>query len=134
MVGDGESAEGSIWEALAFGSRYKLDNLVVIFDVNRLGQSEATSLQHDMDTYKKRVESFGQVFFKLLVSMKYIIPFNFPEFWFSKHSTKTSVMMSLNIGKKIENLITCFTYYRYVQEIRLLLISVRQMCTIVFQF
>lgn len=61
LVGDGESAEGSIWEALAFGSRYKLDNLVVIFDVNRLGQSEPTSLEHDMETYRKRVESFGQV-------------------------------------------------------------------------
>ncbi|KAL5014443.1 hypothetical protein ScPMuIL_008713 [Solemya velum] len=59
LVGDGESAEGSIWEALAFGSRYKLDNLVVIFDVNRLGQSEPTSLEHDMETYRKRVESFG---------------------------------------------------------------------------
>nr|QQY98963.1 transketolase-like protein [Scylla paramamosain] len=40
LVGDGESAEGSIWEAMAFSSHYKLDNLVLIMDVNRLGQSE----------------------------------------------------------------------------------------------
>lgn len=59
LVGDGESAEGSIWEALSFSSHYKLDNLVAIFDVNRLGQSEPTALQHDMDTYRKRLEAFG---------------------------------------------------------------------------
>lgn len=59
LVGDGESAEGSIWEALHFASHYKLDNLCVIFDINRLGQSEATSIQHDMEVYRKRLESFG---------------------------------------------------------------------------
>ncbi|ESO84365.1 hypothetical protein LOTGIDRAFT_236318 [Lottia gigantea] len=59
VMGDGESAEGSVWEAMAFSSFYKLDNLVAIFDVNRLGQSDPTSLQHDLDTYKKRAEAFG---------------------------------------------------------------------------
>jgi len=59
MIGDGESAEGSIWEAMAFSSYYKLDNLVCIIDVNRLGQSEPTSLQHDVETYQKRLEAFG---------------------------------------------------------------------------
>ncbi|XP_059148584.1 transketolase-like isoform X2 [Physella acuta] len=59
LIGDGESAEGSIWEALAFSSRYQLDNLVAIFDINRLGQSEATSLGHDLDVYRARVEAFG---------------------------------------------------------------------------
>lgn len=59
LVGDGESAEGSVWESLHFASHYKLDNLCVIFDVNRLGQSEPTSLQHQMDTYRKRLDAFG---------------------------------------------------------------------------
>ncbi|XP_022118708.2 transketolase-like protein 2 [Pieris rapae] len=59
LVGDGEAAEGSVWEALHFAGHYKLDNLVVIFDVNRLGQSEPTSLQHQMDVYDARVKSFG---------------------------------------------------------------------------
>lgn len=59
LIGDGESAEGSIWEALQFASYYKLDNLCVIIDVNRLGQSEPTSLQHNMDIYRKRLDSFG---------------------------------------------------------------------------
>jgi len=59
LIGDGESAEGSIWEALSFASHYKLDNLVAIFDINRLGQSEEAPLQHNMDIYRKRVEAFG---------------------------------------------------------------------------
>jgi transketolase len=59
LIGDGESAEGSLWEAMHFASNYKLDNLVAIFDVNRLGQSEATALQHNMDVYRKRLEAFG---------------------------------------------------------------------------
>jgi len=59
VVGDGESAEGSVWESLHFAGYYKLDNLCVIFDVNRLGQSQATSLQHQTETYRKRLEAFG---------------------------------------------------------------------------
>lgn len=61
IIGDGESAEGSVWEALAFASFYKLDNFVAIIDCNRLGQSQPTALQHDMDVYRKRVEAFGYV-------------------------------------------------------------------------
>lgn len=59
LMGDGETAEGSVMEAASFASYYKLDNLVGIVDVNRLGQSDPTSLQHDMDTYQKRWESCG---------------------------------------------------------------------------
>ena len=59
LIGDGESAEGSIWEACAFASYYKLDNLVAIFDVNRLGQSQAASLEHSMDVYQARLSAFG---------------------------------------------------------------------------
>lgn len=59
LVGDGESAEGSVWEALHFASHYNLTNLCVIFDINRLGQSDPTSLQHDMETYRKRLDAFG---------------------------------------------------------------------------
>jgi len=65
LIGDGESAEGSIWEALHFSSHYRLDNLVAVFDINRLGQSEATSLQHDMDVYQRRLTAFGSVVFLL---------------------------------------------------------------------
>lgn len=61
MMGDGECSEGSVWEAMAFASYYQLDNLVAIMDVNRLGQSEAAPLKHDMETYRKRCEAFGSV-------------------------------------------------------------------------
>ncbi|VVC33185.1 Transketolase, N-terminal,Transketolase C-terminal/Pyruvate-ferredoxin oxidoreductase domain [Cinara cedri] len=59
LLGDGESAEGSVWEALNFASFYNLDNLVVIVDINRLGQSGPTSLNHDMELYRQRFQSFG---------------------------------------------------------------------------
>lgn len=59
IVGDGESAEGSIWESLHFASHYNLDNLCVIFDVNRLGQSEPTALGHQTEVYRKRLDAFG---------------------------------------------------------------------------
>ncbi|XKL66561.1 hypothetical protein PGB90_009981 [Kerria lacca] len=59
IIGDGESAEGNIWEALNFSSFYKLDNLCAIFDINRLGQSDPTMLQHQMDVYENRLMSFG---------------------------------------------------------------------------
>ncbi|KAL3111395.1 hypothetical protein niasHT_019625 [Heterodera trifolii] len=59
LMGDGESAEGSVWEAAAFASFYKLDNLVAIVDVNRLGQSQETQLQHDIDAYVQRFAAFG---------------------------------------------------------------------------
>lgn len=59
LLGDGESAEGSVWEALSFSSIHKLDNLVAIFDINRLGQSEPAPLQHHMEIYEARCKSFG---------------------------------------------------------------------------
>jgi len=59
LMGDGESMEGNIWEALNFAGHYKLNNLCAIIDVNRLGQSDPAPLQHDMETYKNRLESFG---------------------------------------------------------------------------
>ncbi|KAM4802178.1 transketolase-like protein 2 [Urocitellus parryii] len=59
LMGDGESSEGSVWEALAFASHYSLDNLVAVFDVNRLGQSGTAPLGHCTDIYQNRCEAFG---------------------------------------------------------------------------
>ncbi len=59
LCGDSELAEGSIWEALDKASYYKLSNLVVMFDVNRLGQRGATDLGWDIDAYAQRAEAFG---------------------------------------------------------------------------
>lgn len=59
LLGDGECAEGAVWEAAAFASYYGLDNLCAIVDVNRLGQSQATMYGHDIEVYRKRFEAFG---------------------------------------------------------------------------
>jgi transketolase len=57
LIGDGEMAEGQIWEAAAFAGHYKLDNLTVLADVNALGQSAPTMYQHDMEAYRRKFES-----------------------------------------------------------------------------
>lgn len=59
LIGDGESAEGSIWEAVDFCCFYKLDNLCLIIDINRLGQSDETYLGHHIEVYEKRLAAFG---------------------------------------------------------------------------
>jgi transketolase len=59
LMGDGESVEGSVWEAVELARQFKLDNLCAIVDVNRLGQSDPTMLQHDMKAYKSRWSGFG---------------------------------------------------------------------------
>lgn len=59
LLGDSEMAEGSVWEALELGAHYKLNNLVAILDVNRLGQRGETMFGHDVEAYKERVSSFG---------------------------------------------------------------------------
>ncbi len=59
LLGDGETAEGSVWEAVALASYYKLDNLVAMVDVNALGQSQRTMYEHDVESYRRRFDSFG---------------------------------------------------------------------------
>jgi transketolase len=59
LMGDGESVEGSVWEGVEVAQHYNLDNLCAIIDVNRLGQSDPTMLQHDMDAYQSRWAGFG---------------------------------------------------------------------------
>lgn len=59
LMGDGENAEGSVWEAASAAHLFALDALCAIVDVNALGQSRATELEHDMDTYKARWQAFG---------------------------------------------------------------------------
>lgn len=59
LLGDGECAEGSVWEAASLAGIHNLNNLVAIVDVNRLGQSQATAFGHEMEVYQKRFASFG---------------------------------------------------------------------------
>jgi transketolase len=59
LVGDSETAEGSIWEAFDHAGHESLANLTAIVDVNRLGQRGPTELQWDMGAYAARVRAFG---------------------------------------------------------------------------
>jgi transketolase len=59
LCGDSELAEGSIWEAIDKASHYKLSNLVVMADINRLGQRGPTDLGWEVDVYARRFEAFG---------------------------------------------------------------------------
>ena len=59
LIGDGESAEGSVWEAAQVADNYRLDNLCAITDVNGFGQSRATQWDHDMAAYRDRWQAFG---------------------------------------------------------------------------
>jgi transketolase len=59
LMGDGEMAEGQVWEAAAFAAHYKLDSLTVLADINALGQSEPTMYRHDMEIYRKKFDSEG---------------------------------------------------------------------------
>lgn len=57
LLGDGELAEGSNWEAAEFAGHYGIDNLIAIADINALGQSERTMYKHDLEIYRKKFES-----------------------------------------------------------------------------
>jgi transketolase len=59
LLGDGESAEGAVWEAASLAPRLGLGSLCATIDVNALGQSQPTMLRHEMDVYRARWESFG---------------------------------------------------------------------------
>ncbi|MGW1323485.1 transketolase [Streptomyces antibioticus] len=58
LCGDSELAEGSVWEAAEHAGHERLDNLVVIVDVNRLGQRGPTRHGHDLDAYARRFQGF----------------------------------------------------------------------------
>lgn len=59
LLGDGECAEGSVWEAADVAAHERLDNLCAIVDVNALGQSQATQFQHNMEALAARWRAFG---------------------------------------------------------------------------
>jgi transketolase len=54
LMGDGETNEGSVWEAARFASEQKLDNLIVIIDNNKL-----QSFSECKDNLRDKFEAFG---------------------------------------------------------------------------
>ena len=59
LLGDSEMAEGSNWEAFDKASYYKLDHLIGVLDMNRLGQRGPTDLGWDGADYAARARAFG---------------------------------------------------------------------------
>ena len=59
LMGDGEQAEGSIWEAAMAASHYKLDNLIAIIDRNGLQISGATEEVMSLKDLAGKWEKFG---------------------------------------------------------------------------
>ncbi len=59
LLGDSEMAEGSNWEAMMSAAHYKLNNLIAIIDVNRLGQRGPTMFGTDAKNYQTKAKSFG---------------------------------------------------------------------------
>jgi transketolase len=59
LCGDGELAEGSMWEAFEHAGNEGLDNLIAIIDVNGLGQRGPTRYECDTEAYARRIGAFG---------------------------------------------------------------------------
>ena len=59
VMGDGELAEGSVWEAAMSASQYKLDNLCAVVDRNRLQISGSTEDVMHQDSQEERWAAFG---------------------------------------------------------------------------
>lgn len=59
ILGDSETSEGSVWEAMALASHHGVFNLTAVVDVNRLGQRGPTMYGWDTDVYEQRARAFG---------------------------------------------------------------------------
>ena len=59
LMGDGETQEGSIWEAAMSAAHYKLDNLIGIIDRNKIQIDGYTEDIMSLEPYKDKWESFG---------------------------------------------------------------------------
>ncbi|HET7026385.1 MAG TPA: transketolase [Candidatus Limnocylindrales bacterium] len=59
LTGDGELAEGSMWEAFEHAAVAGLDNLTAILDINRLGQTRETMHGWDLSSYTGRLSALG---------------------------------------------------------------------------
>lgn len=59
VMGDGELAEGSVWEAAMAAGNYKLDNLCATIDRNHLQISGETEEVMKQNSLKERFEAFG---------------------------------------------------------------------------
>lgn len=59
IVGDGESHEGQIWEALMQAAHMKVNNLVAIFDYNKFSSHDPVNSVCNLEPFADRIKSFG---------------------------------------------------------------------------
>ena len=59
LLGDGESQEGQVWEAIMFAGYHKIDNLVAVLDYNKVQLAETVPNTLDLEPLEKRLQSFG---------------------------------------------------------------------------
>ena len=59
LTGDGELAEGSVWEAAMFAAKYKLDNLIAVVDRNKLQISGGTEDVMPLEDLSAKFKAFG---------------------------------------------------------------------------
>ncbi|HLC44311.1 MAG: transketolase [Candidatus Doudnabacteria bacterium RIFCSPHIGHO2_01_FULL_50_11] len=59
LLGDGEIAEGSVWEAIQIAAYYKLNNLIGVVDCSRLAQWGETMYGRNMKAIAQRISAFG---------------------------------------------------------------------------
>jgi transketolase len=59
MVGDGESEQGQVWEALMYAGNHELDNLTLIVDRNGYQQTDAVAAVQPLDPLEGKLEAFG---------------------------------------------------------------------------
>jgi transketolase len=96
LLGDSEMAEGSQWESMEIASYYKLDNLIGVLDVNRLGQRGETMYGWDLEAYVKKISSFG---WKTRTFDGHSIPEILAAYEEALHATDQPVML---IGKTVK--------------------------------
>ncbi len=59
IIGDGESREGQIWEAMDFIAEHKLSNVVALFNCNEIAQSDYVAPAQTADALAAKAEAFG---------------------------------------------------------------------------
>jgi transketolase len=59
VIGDGEMQEGSVWEAAMSGAKWKLDNLTVILDLNRIQNDDFVEKTMPLGLVKEKWQAFG---------------------------------------------------------------------------
>lgn len=59
IIGDGEMQEGQIWESLLQAAHYKLDNLIIVIDYNKLSSYDNVNESINLEPLSEKLSSFN---------------------------------------------------------------------------